>query len=290
MLDLLYMEILAFLLIAFVIFIVYTVKRKKYEKTEYFAQTHHAYRKLRGDKGLLGEYCIYTYLKPLKGHKRFLFNCYLPKEDGETTEVDVILLHESGIYVFESKNYSGWIFGTESKPYWTQTLPKKRGRSQKSSFLNPIIQNKVHLKWLHTFLHEDTLHFYSFIVFSDRCTLKEINLTSDEHRVVNRYNLLAEVTRISQEMGAQLSVDKIDDLYEKLYPLTQADAALKATHIENIQKKYSASPSVDKGEKRCPRCGGKLVLRTASHGSRAGKPFWGCSNYPKCKYVQNMEE
>ena len=97
MLDLLYMEILAFLLIAFVIFIVYTVKRKKYEKTEYFAQTHHAYRKLRGDKGLLGEYCIYTYLKPLKGHKRFLFNCYLPKEDGETTEVDVILLHESGI-------------------------------------------------------------------------------------------------------------------------------------------------------------------------------------------------
>ena len=138
MLDLLYMEILAFLLIAFVIFILYTVKRKKYEKTEYFAQTHHAYRKLRGDKGLLGEYCIYTYLKPLKGHKRFLFNCYLPKEDGETTEVDVILLHESGIYVFESKNYSGWIFGTESKPYWTQTLPKKRGRSQKSSFLNYI--------------------------------------------------------------------------------------------------------------------------------------------------------
>ena len=43
MLDLLYMEILAFLLIAFVIFIVYTVKRKKYEKTEYFAQTHHVY-------------------------------------------------------------------------------------------------------------------------------------------------------------------------------------------------------------------------------------------------------
>ena len=50
---------------------------------------------------------FYTYrcLRQLPGYKRFLFNCYLPKQDGEKTEIDVIFLHESGIYVFESKNY-----------------------------------------------------------------------------------------------------------------------------------------------------------------------------------------
>jgi len=32
----------------------------------------------------------------------------------------------------------------------------------------------------------------------------------------------------------------------------------------------------------CPRCDGKLVLR---HG-RGGKAFYGCSNYPKCKFTK----
>ena len=62
------------------------------------------------DIRLIGEYFTYQCIAPLNGYKKFIFNCYLPKADGETTEVDVILLHESGIYVFESKNYSGWIF------------------------------------------------------------------------------------------------------------------------------------------------------------------------------------
>ena len=38
----------------------------------------------------------------------------------------------------------------------------------------------------------------------------------------------------------------------------------------------------------CPRCKGKLVLRTATKGDNAGKQFYGCTNYPKCKYIQNL--
>lgn len=55
------------------------------------------------DIGLIGEYFTYQCLAPLNGYKKFIFNCYLPKADGETTEVDVILLHESGIYVLNQK-------------------------------------------------------------------------------------------------------------------------------------------------------------------------------------------
>ena len=63
----------------------------------------------------------------------------MPRDDGETTEIDVLMLHTSGIYVFESKNYSGWIFGDEKSKTWTQTLPNGRGRrAQKERFLNPI--------------------------------------------------------------------------------------------------------------------------------------------------------
>lgn len=147
------------LLVVLLGFIIYTIKNSQYKKTEYYIQTKYSYISVKSNKGRLGEFYTYKDLKPLKGYKRYLFNLYLLKENGETTELDVVLLHESGVYVFESKNYSGWIFGTETQQYWTQTLPIGRGRSQKSRFFNPIIQNKVHLKWLQHFLEDTTLPF-----------------------------------------------------------------------------------------------------------------------------------
>lgn len=35
--------------------------------------------------------------------------------------------------------------------YWTQSLHIGKGRTEKHQFFNPIIQNKVHIKWLKNF-------------------------------------------------------------------------------------------------------------------------------------------
>ena len=35
----------------------------------------------------------------------------------------------------------------------------------------------------------------------------------------------------------------------------------------------------------CPKCGSRMVLRTARRGPNAGQQFYGCSNYPKCRGV-----
>lgn len=266
----------------------YAIEKRNYEKSEYFAQTGNSFQQVRRDKGLLGEYYIYKRLARLPGHKRFVFNCYLPKSEEEKTEVDVILIHETGVYVLESKNYSGWIFGTETNQYWTQTLPAGRGRSQKIHFPNPIIQNKVHLKWLKAFLPDNSLRILSYIVFSERCTLKNINLTSGEHRVVKRSDLKEDITNSIKNADSCLNTEKIDELYDMLQPLTNVDREEKEAHIHKIQEKYYAPRDIEH-ENKCPVCGGKLILRTATKGSRAGKQFWGCSNYPKCKYVQNIE-
>lgn len=290
-----FLSIVLIVLIACII----NVKKRQYEKTEYYQQTKNAYIKVRFDKGLLGEFYTYKYLNSLEGYKRYLFNLYVPKSNGETTELDVVLLHESGIYVFESKNYSGWIFGTETQQYWTQTLPAGRGRSQKNKFFNPIIQNKGHIKWLQTFLADQTLPFYSYIVFSDRCKLKNINLTTGKHYVINRYNLLSAVQKNVAIAGKQLSPDRIDIIFEKLYPLTQIDEAQKVMHLYNVKQKKQGTISPiapvttktsDKIKKVCPRCGGKLIIRTAVKGSHQGKKFLGCSNYPKCRYIEDMPE
>ena len=319
-------EIMLLAAAALIAFLVYIIKEKQYKKTVYYHQTQNHYLKVLFDKGRLGEYYTFTYLKGLKGHKKFLFNVYLPKENGETTEVDVILLHDSGIYVFESKNYSGWIFGTETQQYWTQTLPVGKGKSKKSKFFNPILQNKVHLKWLQQFLgKERELPFYSYIIFSDRCTLKNITLTSGNHFVINRYDILKAVRKNAAHVGTQLTEEEIDALYEKLYPLTQVDEAQKLAHIEDVKQKQQAAASHKTGvkakakepvqeaeqqpekeaekqpeekttktepvqENRCPRCGGELVVRTVKKGEHKGKKFLGCSNYPKCRYIKDIPE
>lgn len=288
-----------FLLAVLLIVAIYVVQKKRYQKTEYYQQTKTPYSSVRFDKGRLGEFYTYKHLKALAGYKRYLFNLYVPKSNGETTELDVVLLHESGIYVFESKNYSGWVWGTESQQYWTQTLPAGRGKSRKNQFYNPILQNEGHLKWLQAFLSDQTLPFYSYIVFSDRCTLKNITLTSGKHYVVNRYSLIPMLQQNIAKAGVQLSSAKIDELFEKLYPLTQTSEVEKILHIKNIQERtknnFSQDISVaavtpDVKKILCPRCGAQLTMRIASKGAHQGSRFLGCSNYPRCKYIENLPD
>ena len=39
----------------------------------------------------------------------------------------------------------------------------------------------------------------------------------------------------------------------------------------------------------CPKCGSKLVLRTARKGANSGNQFYGCSAFPKCRFIKNVE-
>ena len=266
------------------------VKRKKKEIEERPVETHSdpAPEKMNLETG---ERYTREVLVSLTGYKRFLSNCYLPKPDGTFTEVDVILLHESGLYVFEVKNYSGWIFGEEGQKQWTQILPANRGLSKSIQFFNPILQNKVHLKWLREYIGED-IPLYSYIVFSDRCELKKITLTSNEHVVLNRRNLIYRVRRNAELKGAVLTEEKIDALYNKLYPLTQVTEEQKAAHVKSVEQKKQhgrKTEEITPQKGSCPRCGSALVLRTARKGPQAGKQFWGCSNFPQCRFVKQVE-
>lgn len=41
---------------------------------------------------------------------------------------------------------------------------------------------------------------------------------------------------------------------------------------------------------RCPRCGSPLVLRTAHRKPYDGAQFWGCSAYPRCRHLSQLDE
>lgn len=238
------------------------------------------------EKGEIGEDIIYRDLARIKGRKAFLPNCYIPKHNGGTTEIDLIFLHESGVYVIESKNYSGWIFGDEEQEYWTQCLRSVGGVAEKNQFYNPLWQNEIHIYALMELLQDDTFPYYSYIVFGDNCELKNIRLTSGNHHVTYYEYLLQDISGNAQQMGRCLSNEKMDELYSLLVKFTDASAEQKARHIEEVRAKHYPIIQPD-GTWTCPQCGGRLVPRVARQGSGAGKTFWGCSNYPKCHFIYN---
>ena len=233
-------------------------------------------------KGSYGEWLTKNELKWVKFFGRSgktVQNIYIPKEKGETTEIDLVYITRKGIFVFESKNYSGWIFGNEKDLYWTVSLPN----GAKHRFYNPIKQNRTHIKWLSAFIGKG-VPMFSVIVFSERCELKKILTESPDVKVIKRERTYAAVRDIWDVSPDALNEEEISAVYNKLMALTNVDASFKAAHINNIEQKYKQKTEC----LNCPRCGGKLVLRTAKKGENAGNQFYGCSNFPECRYIKNI--
>lgn len=230
----------SYLILFAILLSIYVLENLQYMKGSYYKLTHIPLFRLRRDIGKYGEYLTYKELRHFeKDGAKFLFNVYIPKENGETTEIDVLMLTTKGIFVFESKNYSGWIFGNENQKNWYQTLPSGRGRSHKEHFYNPIMQNHSHIKHLQA-MFEEPIPMHSIIVFSERCTLKNVTVNTPEIKVINRNQ--ASVV-VSDTCAAQteniLSDQKISDLYNVLYPYTQISEQEKQQHISNIKNKLS---------------------------------------------------
>ncbi len=209
-----------------------------YYQSTYYKDTHKLF--LLGvvlDKGAYGEYLTFKCLKKYeKDGAKFLFNCYLPKKENETSEIDVMMIFQSGIYVFESKNYSGWIFGSEKNKTWTQSLPSGR-KSVKEKFYNPIMQNRTHVKWLRKQIGDQD-PISNIVVFSERCELKKVEVTSTDVWVVKRNNLSKTVKKLDQEIGNVLSDERISEIYDQLYPFTQVSNEVKEQHVQDIEENY----------------------------------------------------
>lgn len=210
------------------------------QQADYFMQTHNSYYQVMSDAGKRGEFQISQLIDHLIGYKRILYNCYIPKPDGGTTEVDIILIHETGIYVIESKNYKGWIFGSESDTYWTQTLYKKNANGangvQKNRFYNPVIQNEGHIKWLKQYLNMPDLPVFSYIVFGSNTTFKNVMVNSPELYVVAQQDALPAIIYNANNMGRVFSNEFIEQLYLRLFPLTQVSEMQKMEHVNRVRK------------------------------------------------------
>src|SRR5262245_3904717 len=119
-------------------------------------------------KGLRGEAVVRFAARlglPAESYHPF-HNVTLPSPDG-TTQIDHIFVSRFGIFVVETKNMKGWIFGGEDQAQWTQTIFKRSFK-----FQNPLRQNYKHVKALEATLDVPPKAIRSVVVFVGNSTFK----------------------------------------------------------------------------------------------------------------------
>jgi hypothetical protein len=223
-------------------------------------------------KGGVGESRAARELNKLKGDEYEVLHDVLLSTRRGSGQIDHIVVSTHGIFVIETKNYGGWIFGHENSEYWTQTIYKK-----KTKFRNPIKQN-----WAHIYALKETLSDFGHVkynpvvVFAGRAELKGV---SAETPVIYSHELLRTVT--VQQGTPTLTVEQVHDVAARLRQTNIQDRPGRQAHVHHVRS--SAHEREQRERSRlCPRCGGDLVARKGPYGK-----FYGCSNYPKCRYTRN---
>lgn len=120
-------------------------------------------------KGWLGEWQVNLAARLLLDKNRYhlVKNVTLPAGEG-TTQIDHVIVSRYGIFVVETKNMGGWIFGSERDAKWTQTFGKKTFK-----FQNPLRQNYKHTETLAELLALPREKIKSLIVFVGGAELKK---------------------------------------------------------------------------------------------------------------------
>jgi hypothetical protein len=178
------------------------------------------------------------------------------------------LISRYGIFVIETKNLKGWIFGGADQRKWTQTL-----YGQKHQFQNPLRQNFKHIKAIERTLSVRGNSIFSIVVFVGKSKFK----TAMPHNVVVLKRL---IPLLRSYTDIKFRDSDVEDLCLKLSEASKGVTYDKKAHIKNV-KKNAKSPI-------CPRCGKPMVLRKSRHGRKPGSKFWGCSAFPACRATKSV--
>lgn len=115
----------------------------------------------------LGEALVVdTIVMGLRRPHVLLNNVTLQAESG-TTQIDHVLVADTGVFVIETKHYSGWIFGDPNHSHWTQVIYRTRWQ-----FQNPLRQNYGHLKAIQSIFNLPDEAFFPLVVFSGGAEFK----------------------------------------------------------------------------------------------------------------------
>jgi len=185
-----------------------------------------------------------------------------------STQIDHVVVSRYGVFVIETKNYSGWIFGSDKSKVWTQVL-----YDEKHKFQNPLRQNYKHTKAIESFLSVRSRSIYSIVVFVGKSEFR----TALPSNVVKLKGLFPYIRSKKEPIFDSAKVDWMIDRLERHSEGLPARSS-EATHVKLVNP-----------DARCPKCGEKMVERTARKGVNTGQKFLGCSQFPSCRGTRKID-
>ncbi|WKE65315.1 NERD domain-containing protein [Gallaecimonas kandeliae] len=246
-------------------------------------------------KGLTGEWWVRSIakLRLPKDIYHPIHNVTLPMDDG-STQIDHIFVSVYGIFVVETKNMKGWIFGSERQAQWTQKIFRSSFK-----FQNPLRQNYRHLKALEAALDVPPETLHSVVAFMGECSFKtampaNVTLGGGYCRYIRSFK---ESVLSEAEVSELVTRIQSGRLAPGLRTHFEHVAGLRRRHEGKVQgqgdplvvgSKARPEAALLEAERLCPKCGQPMVQRTAKRGANAGGQFWGCSQFPKCRAMAKV--
>lgn len=157
----------------------------------------------------------------------------------------------------------------------TLSIGRKNIYGKKYQLYNPALQNASHIRALRLILKEyEPLNIFSIVAFSNKADIK---VRVEDACVI----YWAQIPRIvNQFEEGRFTWSQVNEMFS-IIQATRLKTGKEADklHLENVQfAKEKRLKTINSGQ--CPVCGGRLILRSGKHGQ-----FYGCSNYPDCKYT-----
>ena len=199
--------------------------------------------------------------------------------EGYTSQIDLLMIGNKGIYVVEVKTYGdAKVYGDGTKTKWVYYKNGKR-----YEIYSPLKQNQNHIKYLKKFLCSlgEVPCFSVLTILCDDFKVSNINRSEDITTVV--CNSLPAMQRAIEKIAEGKPV-VLDDIQKKAifdYIMENQHIGKEAhkVHKENVIAYQNIIAKME-DEKICPYCKTPLLLRKGKYGE-----FYGCSNYPRCKYT-----
>ena len=216
--------------------------------------------------GFMGEVWTKEALSKLNKKESKVLNNIMIDVDNKTYQIDHIVISKYGIFVIETKQYNGYITGSEYDKNWCLKAGNK-----KIYINNPMYQNYGHVVALSKKLNLDMDKVIPIVCIPSTA---KVNVKS-RIPVARNTNIVNIIKNYQEEI-----ISKPALFYEEIKKANITDYKTKKEHIVRTRAIINAKKSNMVG--KCPLCGNDLILKNGSRGE-----FYGCKSYPKCKYTQS---
>ena len=230
--------------------------------------------------GGFGEWLAKVYSKTIPG-ALVLHDVLIDGADGYTSQIDLVLVGNKGIYVVEMKSFAdAKIYGDTKKSKWYYY-----SHGKKYEIYSPLRQNKKHVEYLKTFLKD----------FGDLPVFSIITMICDDFKVSGEIgentaicsslpSMEKAIYKIAENKPEVFDDTKKQEIFDYIKNNQHIGKDARKEHKQNVIA-YKESLEEMQRQKVCPYCKSELVLRNGKNGK-----FYGCKNFPKCRYTMKYEE